>query len=123
MTNQDEKKIVEKIKSHYESNSQENSRLQQLKDLDKKVKMPAWIFAYVYGILGTLILGTGMCLAMCVFGQSISTVVSMSVGISVGIVGIIMVATTYVIFKKLLSKRKEKYSQEIIAKSNELLNQ
>lgn len=119
---QDERLIVEKIKGQYVGSEKKMSKLDELKALDKKVKMPAIIFAYVFGILGTLILGTGMCLAMCVFGDAISTVVSMSVGIAVGVVGIVMVLITYPIFKTLLARRKAKYSQQIITKSDELLN-
>ena len=118
MTNEKEKVIVEKIKSNYETKNL--TKLDELKQLDKKVKTPARVFAYSYGTIGSLVLGTGMCLAMKIIGASISAL--MPVGIAVGIVGIAMVSTAYPIYKKILGKRKKQYSNEIIEKSNELLN-
>lgn len=111
-----EKEIIEKIKSNYETKNKEQTKLDELKELDKKVKNPAKIFSYIYGTIGTLILGTGMCLAMKVIGDA------MALGIVVGVVGIAMVSTAYPIFQKILNKRKAKYGDEIIAKSNALLN-
>ena len=40
-----------------------------LRKLDRKAKMPANIFAYTFGIVFTLVFGTGMCLAMKVIGS------------------------------------------------------
>lgn len=111
-----ERKIIEKIKKNYEPKSNQQTKLEELKSLDKKVKTPAHIFAYIFGTFGALVLGTGMCLAMKVIGDA------MAVGIAIGVVGIVMVCITYPIFKKMLSARRAKYSNEIIAKSNELLN-
>ena len=122
MTSQQERTYVEKIQANYSTKTQQKTKFQELKELNKKVCMPAIMFSYIYGILGTLILGTGMCFAMSVFGDAISVTTSMIVGVVVGIVGIVIVSTTYPIFKSILNKRKSKYSHEILAKSNELLN-
>ena len=116
MTNFEEKQIAEKIRASYLSSNKELSKLDELKALDKKVKKPALIFAYVYGIIGSLILGLGMCLAMKVIGNL------MILGVIIGIVGILMVSTCYTLYQKILTKRKEKYKDEILDKSNELLN-
>lgn len=113
----DNKNYAEKMIKEY-SNPQQ-TKLEELKSLDKKVKMPALVFAYVYGVIGSLILGVGMCLAMEIIGK---TTPLMILGIAVGLVGIAMVSSTYPIYHKILSKRKSKYSKEIISKSNELLN-
>ena len=109
---------IERIRASY--TEKEITKFDELKKLDKKVKRPVQIFAYVYGSLSSLVLGTGMCLAMKIIGASISAL--MPVGIAVGIVGIAMVSTAYPIYKKILEKRKKQYSNEIIEKSNELLN-
>ena len=116
MTIQNDRLLVEKIKARYESKSKELSKLEELKALDKKVKQPAIIFAYIFGILGTLILGTGMCLAMKVIGDI------MAVGIAIGVIGIIMVCITYPLFNKILTSRKAKYADVILKKSNDILN-
>lgn len=114
MTEERQKVIVEKIKNSYTEKT--NSDFDEIKALDKKVKTPARVFAYVFGTIGALVLGTGMCLAMEVIGNI------MWLGIVIGIVGIAMVSSCYAIYSKILKNRKAKYSSEIIAKSNELLN-
>ena len=115
MLNKQEKEI-EKIKSNYVPKSKELSKLDELRALDKKVKRPPTIFSYIYGIIGALVLGLGMCLAMEVIGNL------MPLGIVIGVLGIVMVSTTYPIYNKILNRRKTIYADEIIEKSNELLN-
>lgn len=119
MTTNNEKEVVEKIKNSYISKEKEQTKIEELKALDKKVRKPALIFAYVYGVLGSLILGIGM--SLLIVNTTISTL-TLVLGLCIGIIGIAMVATTYPIYQKILANRKAKYSSEIIAKSNELLN-
>ena len=120
MTDLDTREQVEKIKNSYLEPEKVVTSLDELKSLDKKVRMPATIFAYTYGSIGSLVLGTGMCFAMKVIGASLSAL--MPIGIGIGLVGITMVSSTYAIYNKILSRRKKKYSAEIIARSDELLN-
>ncbi len=108
------KKIIQQIASDYEE--RDTSKFDELKKLDNKAKMPANIFAYTFGIISTLVLGTGMCLAMKVIGDL------MVLGIIVGIIGIAMCTLTYPIYKRILKKGKEKYGAQIKELSNELLN-
>ena len=107
-------KTIERIRASY--TEKEITKFDELKELDKKVKRPAQIFAYVYGALSSLVLGTGMCLAMKVIGNS------MAFGIGIGLVGIALTLTTYPIFKAILKKRKNKYAPKIFELSNSLLN-
>ncbi len=106
--------LVKKIKQNYEKH--ETTKIDELKLLDKKVKTPAIAFAYIYGIVGSLVLGTGMCLAMKVFANL------MPLGIVIGILGIAMVSTTYLIYKKILKSRKSKYANKVLELSDEILN-
>ena len=112
MTN--EMKTIERIRASY--TEKEITKLDKLKKLDKKVKRPAQIFAYVYGSLSSLVLGTGMCLAMKVIGNN------MALGIGIGLVGIALTLTTYPIFKAILKRRKNKYAKQIFELSDSLLN-
>ncbi|MBQ3494695.1 MAG: dihydropteridine reductase [Clostridia bacterium] len=113
----EDKQYAEKLINKY--SEKQPTKLDELKALDKKVKKPAQVFAYVFGSVSSLVLGTGMCLAMNIIGK---TTAFMVVGIVVGLIGIAMVSSTYAIYKKMLNKRKQQYSSEIIKKSNELLN-
>ena len=106
--------VIEKIRASYAQ--KEQTKLDELKSLDKRVKRPAQIFAYTYGSVSALVLGTGMCLAMEVIGSM------MALGIVVGVLGIAMSLTTYPLFKKFLARRKKKYSEKIFALSDEILN-
>lgn len=110
-----DKQFIEKIKKDYET-EHTPTKLDELKALDKKVKMPVRIFAYIFGIIGTLVLGVGMCLAMEIIGDA------MIAGVIIGLIGIAMVVINYPWYHKILNKRKAKYSSLIIEKSNELLN-
>ena len=109
-----ETKKIEKIRASY--TEKEQTKFDKLKKLDKKVKRPAQIFAYVYGSLSSLVLGTGMCFAMKVIGNS------MALGIGIGLLGIALTLTTYPIFKAMLKNRKNKYSKQIFELSDSLLN-
>lgn len=98
-----------------------DSKVVALRKLDKKVKMPALIFAYVFGILSTLILGTGMSLAMGVIGGG--TMPMMIVGIIIGLLGIAGVSVNYSIYSKILKNRKTQYASDIITLAKSITEQ
>ncbi|MBP3495184.1 MAG: dihydropteridine reductase [Clostridia bacterium] len=116
MTNS-EAKYVQRVRQSYEKREQSN--IERLRELDSRVKRGANIFAYIFGIIGSLVLGSGMCLAMDVIEQLKG---HMAIGIIVGLVGIFMVSINYFIYKKILEKSKKKHAQEIISLSDEILN-
>jgi len=95
----------------------DNSKIVALRKLDAKAKNPANIFAYTFGIISALVLGTGMSLAMQVIG---SGAVSMILGIIIGIIGIIGCCVNYPIYKKLLENGKKKYAYEIVELAREI---
>lgn len=106
---------AEEVRAAYAPESEEKNKLEQLKELDGAVRRPAEIFAYTFGVLGALVLGVGLCLAMEVIGSL------MPLGIVVGVVGIAMVSANYFFYRKILNARKKKYAGKIIALSDELL--
>ncbi len=109
-----ERQTVESIRAQYEE--RQWTKLDRLKALDKGVKRPAQIGAYIFGSLGALVLGGGMCLAMpeVIVGY-------MPLGIAVGVVGIAMVSANYFIYKARLKSRRRKASAEICRLSDEIL--
>lgn len=114
MQNNNQTAQAEKIRGQYEPKT--TTKMDELKKLDKSARRPAQIFAYAFGGVASLVLGTGMCLAMKVIGDS------MAAGIAIGVVGIGLCLATYPLYKKILSSRKQKYAEKIIACSNEILN-
>lgn len=115
MDQQNNNILAEKIRDEYVAH--EETKIERLRKLDKKVKRPAEIFAFIFGILGALVLGTGMCLAMQIIGSM------MPLGIVVGCVGILIVSVNYFLYGRILRSRKKKYEAEIISLSDEILNQ
>ena len=113
----EKEQIIKEIKESYEEKSK--TKYDELIALNKKVGLPAYIFAYTFGVIASLILGLGMCLAMQVIGAGTPMMV---LGIVIGVIGIIMVCVNYPIFRKILASRKKKYAPQILAISEELLN-
>ena len=94
------------------------SKVVALKKLDQKAKRPAEIFTFTFGIICSLILGTGMSLCMGAIGGG--TTKSMIIGIVVGIIGLVGCGINYPIYKKMLEKGKQKYGSDIIRLANEI---
>lgn len=112
-----EESIIQKIKNRYVEH--ETTKLDELKALDKKARRPAEVFSYIFGSIGSLVLGSGMCMAMKVIFAGWQFV--MPVGIAIGLVGIAMVSANYFMYKKILSSRKRKYANKVLTLSDEIL--
>ena len=95
----------------------DSSKIVALRKLDRKAKMPATIFTYTFGIISSLVLGTGMCFAMQVLGSGI---IGMVIGIIVGVIGMIGCGVNYPIYNKILENGKKKYAYEIVDLAREI---
>ncbi|MBO7184240.1 MAG: dihydropteridine reductase [Oscillospiraceae bacterium] len=98
----------------------ENSKIIALRKLDAKAKRPATIFTYTFGIISTLVAGTGMCLSMQVIGGSN---LMTALGIVIGILGFTGCGVNYPIYKKMLEKGKAKYAYEIVELARQISEQ
>ena len=110
-----DKIIAESIAKDYAP--KESSKIVALKKLDNKAKLPATIFTYSFGIISALVFGTGMCLAMNVIGDGVTSVV---IGIIIGIIGMLGCAVNYPIYKRMLESGKKKYAYEIVQLAREI---
>ena len=120
MTNKnDQEFLVQKIRTQY--TEKQHTELDDLKALDAKVKKPANVFAYTYGSVSAVIMGTGMSLVMTDIGAIVGLVSAMVPGIAVGVIGMGMALSTYPIYKKILNNRKKKYAAEIMALSDKIM--
>ena len=99
----------------------QTSKVKALKKLDAKAKNPAFIFSMVFGIASSLILGTGMSLCMGVIGAG--TNLTMAIGILIGCMGILGASINYPLYKKILTKGKNKYASDILRLANEIVNE
>ena len=120
MNKNDQEFLVQKIRTQY--TEKEHSCLDELKELDTKVKRPANIFAYIFGSVGAIVMGSGMSLVMTDIGEKLGISSSMVPGIVIGVVGMIMAIVNYPIYKRVLGSRRKKYADEIVELSNKIIN-
>ena len=84
------------------------SKLDELKRLDHLVQNAGMAHALVVGILGCLVFGLGLCLAMQVIGHSIV------LGVLLGIIGTVAMCFAYPVYRKIFGREKEKYLPRIL---------
>ncbi len=109
-----EKFVAQEIKDKYVP--REKSNVDTLKELDAKVHRTPMIFAITFGVIATLIMGFGMCLAL----EALFNVIWL--GIIIGVIGIALMCATYPIYKHMLAKSKKENSKAILSLSDEILN-
>ena len=119
MNRNDQEFIIRKIRTQYTEKT--HTQLDALKALDKKVKRPANVFAYIFGGLSAIIMGSGMSLVMTDIGTTLGMGDAMIPGIAVGVVGMLMAIVNYPIYKRILASRRKKYAAEIIALSDKIM--
>ena len=119
MNRNDKEFIVQKIRTQY--TEKENTQLDALKKLDAKVKKPANVFAYIFGSIAAIIMGSGMSLVMTDIGETIGIADAMIPGVVIGIIGMLMAIINYPVHKKFLASRRNKYAKEIIALSDSIM--
>lgn len=105
-----EQKKAESIRGHYTSLS--NSKFEQLRALDTKVRRPGMIIGIALCVIGLLIMGAGM--------ATIMTFDRMNVGLILSIPGLIIALSSYPIYKLITKQRKNKYLDQIMQLSNEI---
>lgn len=111
-----DKIFAEQIANEYAP--KDTSRVVALRKLDRKAKLPATVFAYTLGMAASLVFGTGMCLAMGVIGGG--TPLTLTVGVIVGLLGMLGMGVNYPLYKKILEAGKKKYAFEIVELAKEI---
>lgn len=119
MIKNDQEFLVQKIRTKY--TEKEHTDLDELKKLDNRVKRPADIFAYAFGIVGAVVMGSGMSLIMTDIGETLGIADTMAAGVTVGIIGMLMAIIDYPIYKIILNFRRRKYADKIISLSNKII--
>lgn len=120
MNKNDQEFLVQKIRTQY--TEKEHTQLDALKKLDAKVKRPANVFAYIFGSIGALIMGSGMSLIMTDIGATLGITEVMTPGIVIGVAGMLMAIVNYPIYQGILSSRRNKYAEQIMMLSDEIMN-
>lgn len=120
MNKNDKEFLVQKIRTQY--TEKEHTELDELKKLHKKVKKPANVFAYVFGTVSAIIMGSGMSLVMTDIGATLGLQETMVPGIVIGVIGMLLAIINYPLYKGILSSRRKKYAKDIIALSDNIIN-
>lgn len=119
MNKNDQDFLVQKIRTQY--TEKEHTGLDELKELDTKVKRPANVFAYIFGSISAIIMGAGMSLVMTDIAETVGIQNPMLYGIIIGIIGMFMAIINYPIYKGILGSRRKKYADKIIALSDKIM--
>lgn len=109
---------IKKIREKYEPQTED--KMQLLRRLDREVAKKASTTSITVGVIGALIMGTGMSVAMTELGSKLGTP-GMVLGIAVGCVGMIIAAAAYPLYMRVTKKEREKIAPEIIRLTDELL--
>ena len=111
-------KEVEEIRKAYLP--KEEDKMAELRRLHAVPTQKAQAASLAVGVIGALILGTGMSLCMTDIGAALGHF-SLILGIAVGLVGMVMVASAYPIYNRILKKERAKIAPEILRMTDELL--
>ena len=120
MNRNDQNFLVEKIRTQY--TEKEHNGLDELRALDTKVKRPANVFAYVFGSISAIIMGSGMSLVMTDISETVGIQNPMVWGIVIGVIGMLMAIANYPIYKNILASRRKKFASKIIELSDRIMN-
>ena len=106
-----EQEEINRIRKKYVATE---DKMEQLRRLDAGVTKKAATISITVGIIGALIMGTGMCCTM--VGQGLWFIP----GIIIGLIGMAVLALAYPIYQKIIKKERERIAPEIIRLTDEL---
>jgi hypothetical protein len=114
---------LKKIREKYMPPTEEEDKMARLRRLDASVTNTAHAVALVFGVIGTLILGSGMSLCMTEIGTAVGLTgnIAMVIGVIVGIVGGILASLAYPIYNAIVKAKRKKLAPEIIRLTDELI--
>lgn len=106
---------VREIRDKYIPKEKEGDKLEQLRSLDGSVTKKGTIVSLLVGMLGCLVLGTGMSCVM-VWGENLFLT-----GVIIGIIGLVGMIAAYPMYVYITGKERERIAPEILRLSEELL--
>jgi len=119
-----EQEELRKIRAKYQPQEAEpEDKLEKLRRLDNSVTQKATAASLVVGILGALLLGSGMSLIMTDVGEilGLAGILCLVIGIMIGIVGIVMVCLAYPVYNRILKKERARIAPEVLRLTDELM--
>lgn len=109
---------VEEIRKKYLP--KEEDKMEKLRKLHNSATQKAQACSIALGVIGALILGTGMSLCMTELSGFLGGT-AMFIGIPVGIAGLVLVALAYPVYNRVLQKERQRIAPEILRLTEELM--
>ena len=99
----------------------EEDKMEQLRKLHHSVTQKAQAWALALGVMGALVMGSGMSLVMTSIGETLGLSNALIPGIVIGIIGMIPVGFAYPTYQRVLKKERQRIAPEILRLSDELM--
>jgi hypothetical protein len=99
---------------------QEENQMEQLRKLHRVPTQKAQAASIAVGVIGTLILGTGLSICLTELGDAIGTL-RLLLAVGIGVPGMGLVALAYPLYHRILKKEREKIAPEILRLTDALL--
>ena len=104
---------IDKIRKKYLP--PEEDKMAQLRRLDQNTKKKGTMISIIIGVIGTLLMGVGMCCSMVWMG------IWFIPGIVIGLIGIGGVAAAYPVYSRITKKERERLAPQILKLTEELM--
>lgn len=119
MERNDQQFLAQKIRAQYLE--KESTELDALRTLDRRVRRTPAVFAWIFGSISALIMGSGMSLIMTDIGAQIGLEATLLPGLVLGVIGMLLAIINYPIYRSLLRHRRRKYADSILQLSERVL--
>lgn len=114
---------IRQIRKKYISDEAETKedKMDRLRRLDASVTRKGTVLSLAVGIIGALLLGTGMSLIMTKIGDILgSGTLAMIIGICIGLIGAVGVALAYPAYNFITKRERQRIAPEILRLTEEL---
>lgn len=115
---------LKRIREKYAPETDENEdKMERLRRLDRGVSQKAQALSLTLGVIGVLVLGFGMSLAMSELGEILGSHRDMAllIGIIIGVLGGVLASLAYPVYNAVLKREREKIAPEILRLTDELM--
>lgn len=119
----EEQEELRRIREKYLTENEAEDKMARLRRLDASVSAKAQTVAIIIGVVGILILGFGMSLAMSELSEILGANkdMAMLIGIIVGVFGGVLASLAYPIYNLIVKIERKKLAPEILRLTDELM--
>ncbi|MBQ8345444.1 MAG: hypothetical protein IJY42_04160 [Clostridia bacterium] len=116
-----EQEELKRIRERYTERTE--TPIERLRRLDRSATKRAQAVSILLGVIGTLVLGVGMSLAMSEFSTILGAYegMAMPLGIVIGLIGCLLVCLAYPAYHSVLKRARRKIAPEVIRLTDELI--